>query len=210
MKKILVVLGAIGCFGLGGTLGVIAASGTPEVNRANATLSLQGNIAPKTCTGEDSIGYETFTGSYSGSETQVFPDGTDYALSGPVSITGIAWTINLSTKRGVFTGVITHMNTAGALLYRGSLTLITQGVPAAGAIVPARGWINAKFMVADDGVPPATSPNDDSLIANTEFKLSPTMATGQFGDLANGGTLGYKDFSVVTNVAPTPAQDGTC
>jgi hypothetical protein len=209
VKKILMLIGALGCFGLGGTLGVIAASGTPEINRANATLALQGNIKAVACTGEDGINYQTFSGSYSGSETQVFPEATDYALSGSVSITGISWSINMSTKRGVFTSVITHLNSAGAPLYRGTLTLITQGVPAAGAVVPARGWINAKFVVADDGVPTSTSPNDDSLIANTEFKLTPTTANGQFGDLANTGTLGYKDLSVVTNVAPT-AQDGHC
>jgi hypothetical protein len=55
-------------------------------------------------------------------------------------------------------------------------------------------------------VPP---PNDDSLVANVEFKVSTTSATGQFGDLAGSGSLGFPDYSVVTNVAPK-AADGVC
>jgi len=220
MKKLLMAVGAIACVGVGATIGVVAASGTPEIDRANATFQLSGNLTPVRCPGEDvnsaggSIPYETFSGSYMGGESQVMPDPTDYSLSGKVSITGVSWTINLSTKRGVFSGVITLFTTTSppAISYRGSITLITQGVPASGAApVNARGWINAKFVTADDGIPPtASNPNDDSLLANTEFKLTPSSAVGQFGDLAGAGpgTLGFKDLSVVTNEPVAP--EGRC
>jgi hypothetical protein len=210
MKKILMAVGALVCFSLGGAVAVFATSGTPEIDRANATLNLQGQLSTVRCTGEDKLPYETLSAGpagLAGSETQKLPDPTNYSLSGKVTITGVSWTINLATKRGVFTGTITLVNSAGAVTYKGTLTLITQGVPAPGAGVPARGWINAKFVGPEDGVPD-TPPNDDNLLANTEFVLATTGAMGEFGD-ASGIAPGYPDFSVVTNVAPV-ALDGHC
>jgi hypothetical protein len=190
------------------TGGVVAyaVSGTPEIDRANATIQLQGNLRPITCTGEDATPYATWSGSLKGGESQVVPDPTDYPLSGPLAVTGIKWTINMTTKRGVLTGKITLSTaTAATPVYVGKLTLVTQGVPAGGAAaVPARGFIVANFQVADDGVAP---PNDDFLVANVEASLTPTGGAMQFGD--GVASLGIPDFSVVTNVAPT-AADGTC
>lgn len=207
MKQILIALGAVVCLGVGGMVGVMAATSTPEIDRANSTFQLSGNLTPTGCPGEDSIGYVTFHGTYTGGETQVLPDPTDYKpLTGKVTVSGIAWTINLKTMRGVLTGAISLVNSAGAPVYKGSLTLITQGVPSSSAPVPGRGWIVAKFIPPDEG---ATATADDNLLANTEWKLGTSAAFGQFGDAAGGGTLGYKDFSVATNVAPT-ALDGVC
>jgi len=215
MKKILIAVGAVACLVAGGVVVGRATSGTPEIDRANATMSLQGNLTQVTCPGEDGPApggtpYMTLRGAYSGSETQYVPDATDYSLSGKVKITGIAWTINLSTKRGVLTGTITLIGSAGTATYRGGLWLITDGTPAAGSLVPARGWINALFIGPDDGVPTSSSPNDDHLLANVEFGLSTGGAVGQFGTSPPdpGAPPGYPDFSVVTNVAP-PA-DGLC
>jgi hypothetical protein len=206
MKKLLMVVGLLTCFSLGGVVIAAATSGTPEIDRANATLGFQGTVKPIQCTGEDGITYLTYHGSWVGSASQVLPDATDYGLSGAAKISGIAWTINTATARGVLKGAISLTNSAGTG-YTGTLILVTQGMPAAGAAVPARGWINALFRGPDDGVPPPG--NDDSLIANVEFSLSTVGSTGQFGDLANGGTLGFPDWSVVTNVAPK-AADGVC
>jgi hypothetical protein len=115
--------------------------------------------------------------------------------------------IYTKTLRGTLTGTFTLSNAAGSATFKGGLSLVTQGRPAAGAAVPGRGWINALSSGPDEGATPPAA--DDSLIANVEFKLSTTGATGQFGDAAGGGTLGFPDFSVVTNVAPR-ALDGVC
>ena len=210
MKKILIAVGAVASLIVGGVVVVRATSGTPEIDRANATLSLQGRLAQAQCTGEDGVPYLTLKGAYSsGVETQYVPDPTNYDLSGKVTIGGIVWTINLSTKRGVFLGTIALHNSTGALSYKGTIWLITDGLPSSGSAVPARGWINAPFLLPDDGVPTSTSPNDDRLLANVEFVLAPTGASGQFGTSPpNPGGPVYPDFSVVTNVAPP--LDGTC
>jgi hypothetical protein len=186
-----------------GTLVASAITSTPEVDRANARLQLNGNLTARRCVGEDTIAYVTYSGTWSGGETQVLPDPTDYGLTGKVTVSGIKWTINTTTKRGVLTATITLVGSTGAPTYSGPLTLVTQGLPAAGAAVPARGWISAKIVPPDETV----SPGDDFLIANTEFKISPTSAIGMFGNAA--GSFGTPNFSAVTNVAPT-AGDGTC
>lgn len=204
MRIRLAIAGALACMAFGGVV-VLAASGTPEVDRANATLQLSGKLRPVSCVGEDGITYVTYHGSYGGGESQVAPDPTDYNLSGTVKVVGIAWTINKSTGRGVLTGSITLTNPASGLgTYKGPLTLVTQGLPAAGATVPGRGWIKAAIVASDDNQSPAAA--EDTLLANVEFNLSPTSANGQFGDGAGNGTLGFPDWSAVTNV---PA-DGVC
>jgi len=215
MKKILIAVGAVACLVAGGVVVGRATSGTPEIDRANATMSLQGRLTQVQCIGEDStpaapVPYETLRGSYSGSQTQYAPDATDYSLTGKLKITSIVWTINLSTKRGVLTATVTLVGSTGTVTYKGGLWLITDGTPASGSLVPARGWINAVFVGPDDGVATSTSPNDDHLLANVEFGLATTGAIGQFGTSPPnpGAPPGYPDFSVVTNVAP-PA-DGVC
>ena len=203
-KPIAIVLGA-SCLSIGLVAGAIvanAASGTPEIDRANAKISVQGQTKAISCVGEDGVKYLTYSGAWKGSESQVVPDPTDYPLSGPLYITGIKWTINTKTLRGVLTAKITLASSAG-VVYSGALILVSQGAPGAGAPVAARGWINANFKLPDEGA----TPGDDNLIANVEFKLSPTAAFGEFGDLP--GTFSTPNFSVVTNVAPT-AADGTC
>jgi hypothetical protein len=188
---------------VGGLVAHAATTSTPEVDRANATIKLAGTLKKATCLGEDNTNYLTYKGTWKGGESQIVPDPTDYSLNGALTVSGILWTINTQTGRGVLTANISLATSAATTAYAGKLTLVTQGEPAAGALVPARGWISASFGLPDEGV----SPGDDSLIANVEFDLSPTGATGQFGDLA--GSLNIPDFSAVTNVAPK-ALDGVC
>jgi hypothetical protein len=204
MKRVLAAGIAVVLAFLGG-MAVRAASGTPEVDRASSTMQLSGQLRPTNCVGEDAGKYVTYKGSYRGGESQFLPDPTDYALSGSLSINAIQWTISRNTGRGVLTGAITLQNAAGAVVYAGKLTLVTQGLPSPGAAVPGRGWIVAAFAPPDEG----TTPGDDNLLANVEFALATTSANGQFGDAVGSGSLGFPDFSVVTNVAPK-ALDGTC
>jgi hypothetical protein len=204
MKRILAAGIALAVAFLGG-MAVRAASGTPEVDRANATMQLSGSLRPTNCVGEDAVKYVTYKGSFRGGESQFLPDPTDYGLTGSLAINAIQWTISRPTGRGVLIGTITLTNAAGAVQYAGKLTLVTQGLPSPAAAVPGRGWIVAAFAPPDEG----TTPGDDSLIANVEFALATTSANGQFGDAVGSGSLGFRDFSVVTNVAPK-ALDGTC
>ena len=203
-KAMLIGVFGVVCGGAGVLVGHAATSGTPEIDRANATFQLSGNLKSAGCVGEDNTDYVTYKGAWAGGESQQVPDATDYTLSGPVTIKGIKWTINSVTGRGILTGNIALTDPAGAAVYSGKITLVSQGRPSTTAAVPARGWISANFKQADDTVAP---PNDDYLIANVEFTLSTTSATGQFGDLNT--SLGLPDFSAVTNLAPSPA-DGTC
>jgi hypothetical protein len=135
----------------------------------------------------------------------VLPDPTDYPLSGALTVRGIEWTVNLNTGRGVLVGkAVLTGSTANAATYSGTLTIVTQGVPAAGAVVPGRGFLTANILLPDDGV--ATSPKDDRLVANVEFpSLTPTGAVGFFGDKA--GAASVPDFSVVTNVWPSTSTE---
>jgi len=202
-KTIATAVGAV-CLSVGIVAGAVVAnavSGTPEIDRAAAKISVQGKMKGVSCVGEDGVKYVTFTGAWKGTESQVMPDPTDYSLSGQVLISKIVWTINAKTLRGVLTASIAMGSSSST--YSGKLILVTQGQPNTGALVTARGWINALFKGPDEG----STPNDDHLIANVEFKLNTTGALGQFGDaIASGGT---PDYSVVTNVAPA-AADGTC
>jgi hypothetical protein len=205
MRKRLLVggFGAL-CALLGGLVVQAASPGSPEIDRANATYRLSGTLKSAGCVGEDQTDYVTYRGSWKGAAAQQLPDPTDYALAGNVAVTGIKWTINSQTGRGMLTGAISVTDNTGAVSYSGKLILVSDGRPATTTTVPARGWIDATFQSADDGIAP---PNDDNLIANVEFQLSPSGATGQFGDV--NASLGFADYSAVTNLAPKPA-DGTC
>jgi hypothetical protein len=208
MKKVIASGAALVSVFFGGFVVRAATTPTPEIDRANATIQLAGNLKGKECVGEDQITYITYTGSWKGGETQIVPDPTDYNLTGALTVTKIQWTVNQTTGRGVLTGTIgltVSTPTGNVPEYSGKLTLVTQNV-AGTRNVPARGWIVANFLVPDDGVPP---PNDDYLVANVEFSVNTAGATGQFGDLAGTGSLGFPDYSVVTNVAPK-AGDGVC
>jgi hypothetical protein len=181
-----------------------AASGTPEINAANATLSLQGTWQLRTCIGEDLIHYRTYTAStWVGNETQAASDVTDHGLTGPVRLTMITWTINNATQRGVLTGTIALTTASGALVYGGALTLVTQGFPTTTPSAYGRGWMQPRIVQADEAV----TPGDDSLLANVQFKLGLTTAQGEFGNVPP--SFGVPSYSVETNVA-APASDGVC
>ena len=207
-------IGCVVCTSLGALAGGFVAEAAttpaPEIDRANANIQLGGTLVSKTCNGEDGtttsgpIRYVTWSGAWRGSESQVVPDPTDYKLSGALTVSGIKWTVNLNTGRGVLTGrAVLTSSAANTTTYSGTLTVVTQGVPAAGAVVAGRGFLTANFPLSDDGV---VGPNDDHLVANVEFpSMSPGGATGFFGDGA--GTPHIPDFSVVTNVWPASSTE---
>ena len=185
--------------------------GIPEIDRANANLQLGGTLRPVKCTGEDKVTingvveptpYVTYMGSWKGGQSQVLPDPTDYSLSGTVTVSAIKWTINLNTLRGVLTGKYVLTGPTGAApTFSGTVVVVTQGNPVAGAApTVGRGYIVSNSLLPDDGVAPPP-PNDDWLVANVEFpSLNVGGATGYFGDLA--GAPKIPDFSVVTNTPP--------
>jgi len=194
MKKVLATL-AVGAVMAAGTgIGMAFASGVPEVDEANATIQMGGaKFIPTTCAGEDGISYLTYRGTWKGGETDVTPGSTDYNLSGNLVVSKLIWTINLSTQRGELRGtaVLSTPNSAGGTVrtYSGPLTLITQGLPSAGAVVQARGWINAATYSPNGVV------DGGSLLANVEMQILPGFsATGEFGN----STMNFPDFSVTT------------
>ncbi len=205
LRKTLAVVAAVSCVAFGGLVGGFVASAQtatskpkPEIDRANANIGLQGTLKLVQCAGEDGVSYETYSGTWLGSESQIVPDPTDYSLSGALTVSGIQWTINLNTQRGVWTSKIVLTNAAGVVTYSGKMTLVTQGLPSATA-APAvgRGWIYAPIKLPDEGA----TPGDDALVANVEFpNMTASGGAGFFGDLAGGPSA--PDFSVVTNVYP--------
>jgi hypothetical protein len=205
LSKTIAAVAVVTCVAFGGLIGGFVASAQtatttpkPEIDRANATIGLQGQLKVKECGGEDSISYETYTGKWLGSESQIVPDPTDYPLSGALTVSGIKWTINLSTARGLWTSKIVLTNAAGVVTYSGTMTLVTQGIPTAGtAPTSGRGWIYAPVKLPDE----AAAAGDDSVVANVEFpSLTTVGGSGFFGDLSGGPAV--PDFSVVTNVFP--------
>jgi hypothetical protein len=193
MKRIIAVAAAAAAV-VAATGGVALAYtiGTPEVDQANATIQM-GSATPKvtTCAGEDGNPYETLQWNWVGGETDTTPGSTDYNLTGKLKVKNAQWTINLNTGRGVLQGTAVLQNPAAALkTYSGPLVLITQGLPASGAVVPARGWINAATYstsgVADGG----------SLLANVEMQIGGGLsANGVFGN----ASMNFPDWSVAYN-----------
>ena len=171
----------------------VALSGTPEIDKANATMRL--SASPKftsvRCPGEDGLPYITYRGGWRGAESDVTPGSTDYNLSGPLVVSKVVWTINLETKRGVLSGTALLTSAASAKrTYVGPLRLITQGVPSAGAVVSARGWLAAATYTkgAVDG---------GSVLANVEMKINGSFAAkGLFGDAP--ATFGTPSYAVAT------------
>jgi hypothetical protein len=217
--KLWFVASAIGasCVALGGVAGALLAPTSiakPEIDRASASIQLGGTLKSVTCFGEDKLAsgaktpYITYLGSWAGSENQILPDATDYGLSAAFKVTGITWTINLNTDRGVLTGkaVLAAPTGATGSTYSGTITVITQGDPASTSTpTTGRGFLVANFKLADDGV---TGTNDDNLYANVEFpSMSAGGATGAFGD--NPGTVTppqVPDYSVVANTPPQSTE----
>jgi hypothetical protein len=196
MKRIIMALALMGLL-FGGGAAAWAVVGTPEIDNANATISVP--ISPfssVTCAGEDSVDYVTFSGAWIGHEIDKTPGSTDYSLTGPWNVKNVVWTINLKTMRGVLTGtaMLKSAPASGGPLkttYNGPLTLITQGLPSsAGNGVPARGWINAPTFTA--GVK-----DGGSVLANVEAVITPGFGlSAQFGDAVP--SLGFPDWSVAT------------
>jgi hypothetical protein len=209
MRKLSFKLGlvlACCCVGLV-VWGVVAfaSAPTPEIDNANAKITLNGTIHYVSCLGEDAKNYRTYTGTWNGAEAQNSADATDHSLSGSLTVSGMHWTINTTTRRGVLIANIALKTASGAPIYSGSLLLVTQGLPdSTTPTVYARGGIDAQLQQADEGA----LPSDDHLIANTEFKLGMDGGFGVFGNLS-GNLGGVANYSVVTNVAPTPS-DGIC
>ena len=220
-RAVLTIVVVVSCLSIGVLGGVVAQAATtattptPEVNNANANIQLKGTLRPVSCPGEDKIAtptgpvptpYITYTGAWTGTETDVTPGSTDYNLTGALKVSAIQWTINLNTGRGVLIGTVA-LSTAGTTLptYSGKMTLVTQGIPgSAGNGVSGRGWISAAIKVHDE----ALAAGDDNLIANVEFPaLTANGGPGWFGEVPGGPVV--PSFSVVTNVAPT-ALDGIC
>jgi hypothetical protein len=195
MKRVIAALATAMMVSAGAGAAIAGASGQPEVDEANASIQLPAtNFTSTGCAGEDGVKYVTFRGAWKGGETDLTPGSTDYSLSGPLTITNVVWTVNLSTLRGVLHGVATLSSpTAGAPFktYAGPITLVTQGLPqsTSNSTVPARGWIAAHTYTngtADGG----------SLLANVELQIAPGFAAnGEFGN----GSMGFPDFSVTTN-----------
>jgi hypothetical protein len=169
--------------------------GPPEIDPATATITVKPTSTFKaiSCAGEDGASYVTYQGSWAGGETDGSPGSTDYNLTGTLSVTGITWTINLQTDRGLLRGTATLKSQPAAggpatKTYSGKLTLVTQGLPDSSNGAQARGWLSAATYtasVADGG----------SILANVEFQIAPSFAaTGEFG-----GSMGFSDLSVATN-----------
>jgi hypothetical protein len=192
MKRVIAALVASALMAVGtGVAFAAASSGVPEVDEANATIQLAAaKFVPTACPGEDGISYVTYRGTWKGGETDTSPGSTDYNLTGTLTIKNVVWTINLTTDRGLLRGKAT-LTGVGAKVptYSGALTLITQGLPAAGAAVQARGWESAATYtngVADHG----------SLLANVELEIGAGFAAnGLFGN----ASMGINDISVATN-----------
>jgi hypothetical protein len=200
MKRLIVAV-ATSVFIMGGGAAIAAAATSgPEVDIARATMQLRpAKFVPTHCAGEDGIDYVTYRGSWSGAETDGLPGSTDYSLSGPLTVKGIVWTINLKTQRGVLRGMadLTSDSTkAVGNTYLGPITLITQGLPAVGsaAAVTARGFINARTY-SPSPASAHTVADGGSLLANVEFQILPSFAAnGEFG-----ASMGFPDYSVTTN-----------
>lgn len=174
--------------------GVAAAmSGVPEVDRANAGLRLSASpqFTSVSCAGEDGVPYVTYRGGWHGAEIDVTPASTDYNLSGSITIGKVVWTVNRKTQRGVLAGsAVLTSPASGVRTYAGTLRLITQGLPVAGSVVAARGWLSAATYTngATDG---------GSVLANVELQVNGSFAAhGTFGDAA--GTFGTPSYAVAT------------
>src|ERR1700694_822712 len=146
MKTTIAILLAVAASFAPGAV-IQAASGTPEVDKANATLSMSGNLVPTTCTGEDATPYTTYRGKWIGSQTETTTGTTDYVLGGILQGGSIVWTINQTTKRGALSGAVRLTSSTGSPTYVGKLRLVTQGAPVPGGpAVPGRGFIVAGLV----------------------------------------------------------------
>jgi hypothetical protein len=169
--------------------------GPPEIDATAATIQVKPSPPFKAiaCTGVNSVQYVTYQGGWVGSEVDGMPGSTPYNLSGPFTVTGINWTINLQTDRGLLRGTATLKSqpaSGGPLVktYSGKLTLVTQGLPDSGNGAQARGWLAASTYTG-------TAVNGGSILANVEFQIAPNFtASGEFG-----GSMGFSDLSVYTN-----------
>jgi hypothetical protein len=199
MKRLVGAL-AIGGLIWGGAAAIATAGGQPNINNANATISVKPTgIKTLQCVGVNGVPYMTWLGSWKGSEILTGPAFTPYNLSGAFTVNNWVWTVNLKTDRGVLTGTASLKSAPAAggpvaQTFQGPLTLITQGLPDQGSTngtVPARGWMNTSTYTAG-------AKDGGSLLANLEVTINPGLsATGQYGDL--NPSLGFPDYSVTTD-----------
>jgi hypothetical protein len=93
------------------------------------------------CQGEDGDPFTMLKENWLGSETDFSPGSTDYDLSGRLRFGDGVWMVDEATGRGMFTAnARLRDESSGALLYSGSIVLITQ-TSVDGQIALARGWI---------------------------------------------------------------------
>lgn len=187
-----VVAAALALTGAGAAWAVTI--GPPVIDEANATITVKPtSFKPTACTGADGLPYVTYRGSWSGTETDGSPGSTPYNLTGTLSVTGITWTINLRTDRGLLRGTATlksqpDVGGPTTKTYSGKLTLVTQGLADSGNGAQARGWLSAATYTG-------SAADGGSVLANVEFQILPSFAaTGEFG-----ASLGFNDLSVWTN-----------
>jgi hypothetical protein len=192
VRKLRVVLPvAVAVLLVGGVAAAVV--GTPEIDKANVTISVKptATFTATRCAGEDGQEYVTYRGTWRGSETDVTPGSTDYNLSGTLAVGKVEWTVNVKTRRGVLTGTAILTSPASGLrVYAGPLVLITQGLPSANADAPARGWLNA---------PTYTNGQLDKgrILANVEMAIhTGDSANGGFGDSAP--LFGTPSYAVAT------------
>jgi hypothetical protein len=197
MKKRYLAPVMISAFVLGAAgVAVATTIGPPEIDAANASIQVKPiKFTPTRCLGVHGVPYVTYRGSWDGGETDLSHT-TPYNLTGNLSVTGIVWTINLKTDRGLLHGkaTLTSQPAAGGpstTTYSGPLTLVTQGTPDTPASAPgfeARGWIDAPTYTGG-------SLDGGTLVANVEFNINAGFAAnGEFGS-----TMSYPDLSVWTN-----------
>jgi hypothetical protein len=187
MKRFVAAI-AIGALVLAGAGVAMAGTiGTPEIVAESATITVapQAAFVPTSCTGVGGVPYVSYVGaSWVGTETAAAPVLPPFNLTGTFSVTGIVWTINLSTGRGLLRGTAVFASPASAKgSYKGTITLVTQGVPGSDQI-QARGWISA-----------TTSAPGGGLFSNVEFEIGPGFtAAGEFGS-----SMGFSDLSAWTD-----------
>jgi hypothetical protein len=198
VRRIVSLIVGTGVFVLVGVVAA-AAAGVPEIDNANATFQMKAtNVVVTTCNGEDGTMYTKVVGKkWAGGEVDFTPGSTDYILTGTLTWTKVVWTINNTTRRGIFRATAKLVDSSGLNAYSGPVVLITQGIPGT-QNAAMRGWLNAKTFGGDPPNPPG-APDGGSLLANIDATIQSGGSypiSGLFGDAPP--QLGYPNLSVTT------------
>ena len=200
-KRGAVLMAATLAFSIAG-IAIASAAGTPMIDPVNASFNAAPVAAPAAtnCVGVGGVVYDKIAGAWKGTETDVTPGSSPYNLTGTLKITKFVLTASTATGRGVATAKISLTDpTTTFVVYAGSLTLITQGLPEQSDRILGRGWIVAPTRTRGKA-------DGNKILANVEVEIdaggpTPTYAmTGMFGDVpapVPGGPV--KAFSAVTN-----------